>query len=188
MRQCGDCQLCCKLLPVPEIDKLANAKCKHQRHHVGCTVYRKRGMPMSCAIWNCRWLANDDTHDLSRPDRSHYVIDIMPDHITAQQEGVSVNIEVVQIWVDPGYRDAHRETALRRYLARLGERNIAAIVRWSASDAVVLLPPSMTDGQWHEITGQRRDTGYSLLETAKALQSAPGRIVPSLDQLTVEGP
>jgi len=46
----------------------------------GCAIYAKR--PMSCALWNCRWLVNDDTAELSRPDRSPYVIDIMPDYVT----------------------------------------------------------------------------------------------------------
>ena len=39
MRQCGECTLCCKLLPVPPLNKLAGQKCKHQRFpHHGCAV------------------------------------------------------------------------------------------------------------------------------------------------------
>lgn len=175
-RQCGDCQLCCKLVPVPEIDKLANTKCKHQRHHVGCTIYKT--LPMSCRFWNCRWLVNDDTGDLSRPDRSHYVIDIMPDHVTAEYGGVSGNIEVVQIWVDPKYPNAHRDPALRRYLERRAVENTIGIVRYGTSEAIVLLPPTMTgESDWIEFEPKQRSGGYSLAATAMALQN-PVQIVP----------
>lgn len=176
MRQCGDCQLCCKLLPVPEVDKLANTKCKHQRHHVGCTVYQH--LPVSCALWNCRWLVNNDTADLSRPDRSHYVIDIMPDHVTAEFGGVSGNIQVVQIWVDPKHPSAHRDPALRRYLERRATENIIGVVRNGSKDAIVLLPPSMTgESDWIEFEPKRRAEGYSFMATALALGN-PIAIIP----------
>ena len=30
-RRCGGCTLCCKLLPMPELDKRAGKPCQHQR-------------------------------------------------------------------------------------------------------------------------------------------------------------
>lgn len=70
---------------------------------------------------------------MSRPDRTHYVIDVMPDFITLvyDETGALTNVEVVQIWVDPSYPDAHRDPALRAYIERRGEEGIAAIVRYS---------------------------------------------------------
>lgn len=44
-RQCGDSQLCCKLLPVPPLQKAAGASCRFQKFHKGCTVYHRREMP-----------------------------------------------------------------------------------------------------------------------------------------------
>jgi hypothetical protein len=38
-RRCGDCQLCCKLLPTREVNKPANTRCQHQRAHKGCAIY-----------------------------------------------------------------------------------------------------------------------------------------------------
>ena len=61
-RNCGDCQLCCKLVPTKEINKPANTRCKHQKVGKGCGIYAQR--PFSCMVWNCRWLVNDDTADL----------------------------------------------------------------------------------------------------------------------------
>jgi hypothetical protein len=145
MRQCGSCNLCCKLLPVPPLGKKAGERCKHQRHRTGCVVYHKPGMPPECALWNCRWLVANDTADLRRPDHAHYVIDVMPDHITLQdnQTGATMAIEVVQIWIDPAHPHAHRDPALRRYLLRRGEEGIAALVRYDSRRAVVIIPPNM---------------------------------------------
>src|SRR5215471_3194906 len=121
-RRCGGCTLCCKLLPVHHgahndvgIDlpgswhKAAGERCRHQRSGKGCAVYRKAGFPSACLFWNCRWLVSDDTDDLRRPDRAHYVIDVMPDFITLtdNETGEKHTIEVIQVWVDPDYRDAH---------------------------------------------------------------------------------
>src|SRR5262245_1706089 len=98
-RQCGDCQLCSSLVPVPPLEKGAGVRCRFQKHHKGCTVYRTAQMPHECELWNCRWLVNDDTDDLSRPDRSHYVIDLMPEFITLAPNdgGPKQHIQVVQI-------------------------------------------------------------------------------------------
>jgi len=163
-RQCSDCQLCCRLLPVPPLNKKAGERCQHQKFGKGCAVYDKPGiildgertrmadpkmeMPMACRLWNCRWLVNDDTADLSRPDRSHYVIDVVPDFITLQDNvtGKRIDVQVVQIWIDPAHPDAHRDPKLRAYLLRRSEEGIAAIVRYDARKAVILFPPSMIGG------------------------------------------
>lgn len=150
-RECGDCSLCCKLVPVAELNKPAATKCKHQRHS-GCAVYKRR--PRSCAVWFCRWLINDDTADMSRPDRCHYVIDVMPDYVTLTEPGgepIAVRIE--QIWVDPKYPDAHRDPKLREYLLRRGKQGIAGLVRYDNKAGLVIFPPNMTaNHDWHEIT------------------------------------
>lgn len=157
MRRCGDCQLCCKLLPVRELNKGAHERCQHQRVAKGCMVYDRAGMPGSCKLWNCRWLVDpEETAELSRPDRAHYVIDAIPDFVVAQPEdGPSVNIPVVQVWIDPSFPDSHRDPALRRYLDRLGEEGVAALIRFNANDAFTLFPPSMTGRGWVENEGGR---------------------------------
>lgn len=153
MRQCGDCQLCCKLLPVRSIGKLAGERCKHQRHSKGCSVYANLArVSPECRLWSCRWLVEDDTADLRRPDRSHYVIDLMPEFITLQDEnGALEQIQVVQIWVDPRYPDAHRDPALRDYLERRAGERIIGLVRWGSEEGMALFPPSLSSPPiWHE--------------------------------------
>lgn len=173
MRQCGDCQLCCKLLAVPPLGKVAGQKCRHQKFGVGCTVHHTRAMPPECGIWNCRWLVGDDTADQPRPDRSHIVIDIMPDFVTLTNEetGEVVNqIQVVQAWVDPRYPDAHRAPAFRGYVERRGAERIATIVRYNGEAAITIFPPSMSeDGQWHEVTDGIAERQHSFADIENAL-------------------
>ena len=151
MRNCSGCTLCCKLVPVRELEKAAGERCRYQRSGKGCSVYHTRAMPLCCGIWNCRWLVNDDTGDLSRPDRTHYVIDLLPDYVevTDHATGLKTNIEVIQIWCDPDYPDAHRDPALRRYLERRALEGKIGLVRYNQSDAFAIMPPSMSsDGRW----------------------------------------
>jgi hypothetical protein len=42
-RQCGDCQLCCKLLPVPPLQKAAGVACRFQKFHKGFLRWTLRG-------------------------------------------------------------------------------------------------------------------------------------------------
>ena len=170
-RHCGDCQLCCKLLPIPELHKGAGERCKHQRAGKGCMIYSQR--PPQCMLWSCRWLADPEaTAKLRRPDRSHYVLDIVPDFITVR-EGEDEEwryIEVVQVWIDPDSPDAHRDPALREYLAKLGERGCAALIRYSATEAFTLFPPALSnDGQWHEVRGSIREKAHTAAEKLAAL-------------------
>lgn len=153
-RHCGGCTLCCKLLPVRELDKGANTKCDHQKFGKGCSIYRSPRLPWSCKLWSCRWLTDTAAADLHRPDRTHYVIDIMPDYVRAVDHatGREQRIEVIVVWCDPKYPDAHRDPALRRYLETFDEgRGAMALIRYNSIDAITLLPPSFTDaGVWIE--------------------------------------
>jgi len=177
MRKCGGCQLCCKLLPmkagadrrlsaetikaaigiglltardaahtVADFDKPAGQRCPHQRHGKGCSIYAVR--PFGCRFWNCRWLAGDDTAELPRPDRCHYVIDVSPDFVRDGERPVPV----VQVWIDSDYPDAHRDPALRAFLLRRAHEGYAALIRLSSMEAFLLVAPPFTDnGEWREI-------------------------------------
>jgi hypothetical protein len=197
-RHCGDCQLCCKLLPMqagnerkwlqhpemialfgspgmlPEFDKPAGERCPLQKHGKGCACYPRR--PMGCRVWNCRWLVNNDTADLRRPDRSHYVIDLNPDFVRVEAGSESTPVEVIQIWVDPDYPNAHRDPALRRYLERQAEHGRLALIRFNERDGFVLIPPSMaSDKQWHEEDSQKSPgpQGSTWPDDIKALLLTP---------------
>jgi hypothetical protein len=53
MRECGECQLCCELVSVPELNKPTNTKCIHQCE-AGCGIYSER--PDACRAFECLWI------------------------------------------------------------------------------------------------------------------------------------
>jgi hypothetical protein len=173
-RECSDCQLCCKLLPVVPLEKTAGERCRYQKFSTGCTVYNTRRMPRECSLWNCRWLVNDDTGDLPRPDRSHVVIDVMPDFVTVRdnETGKTFPLEVVQVWCDPKHRDAHRDPALRDYLFRRAQEGKAALIRYGSREAFTLLaPPLNADGEWHKVSGESDHRTHSAAAIIQTLGS-----------------
>lgn len=155
-RACGDCQLCCKLVPVPVIEKPAGKRCQHARHGKGCMIYENR--PFDCRSWSCRWLADRaNTEGMSRPDRSHFVIDLVPDTVkmTETDGGKEHVISVLQVWVDPAFPAAAKGDELRGYMQHMAkEYGYATLIRWNARDAYCVFPPALSrDGQWHEQAG-----------------------------------
>lgn len=145
-RSCGTCKTCCTLVPV-ELDdgeKPSNTPCKHLCSK-GCAIYPAR--PEPCRYWSCRWLFDDATAEMRRPDKTGYVIDPMLDTIGLDGQAY----EVIQVWVDPARPDAHRDPALRRYLAAMAERfGVLTMVRWEFPRAMVLAAPPLTGGEWAE--------------------------------------
>lgn len=150
-RVCGDCTACCRILPIVELNKKAHEKCTHQRFG-RCSVYEKR--PTPCRLWSCQWLREEDTKELGRPDRSHYVIDMVSDYVGVQDANTKEfrKIAAVQVWVDKRFPDAHRDPALRDYLNRRAEKDgMVAIIRFGSDNALVLLAPAFTGtDEWRE--------------------------------------
>ncbi len=151
-RKCGSCHACCTLVPVvaAELDKPANVRCPHVFSH-GCRIYAAR--PEPCQVWSCRWLIDAETRGLRRPDHAGYIIDPMTDTILANDNPY----DCLQVWCDPRRRDAHRDPALRAYLATF---DIPAIVRWSDQEGCLLVHPGIgKEGEWLELYAGLLDRG-----------------------------
>lgn len=170
-RVCGGCTQCCKLPPIPgpPLFKPAGVRCKHARTGKGCSIYATR--PFPCRAWACRWLADTETAGMPRPDRCHYVIDIQEDYVEMLHEGGErIRIGVIQVWVDPAFRDAYKAPELRAYMLRMAtEHRMATIIRYSSIEAFTVFPPPLaTDGEWHEVRdGQvvsRDETDEQIIE------------------------
>lgn len=72
-RECGDCQLCCELIQVEELDKPPHQKCEHQCP-TGCGIYDIR--PKECRVYQCQWRSDENVPDELRPDKLGCIIDI----------------------------------------------------------------------------------------------------------------
>lgn len=173
-RTCGGCTACCKIMPVAEIEKPALTRCPHQRTGKGCAIYERR--PGSCRLWSCAWLlAPEEMRDLARPDRSGYVIDMLPDFVTLRDDntGETTDVPVLQVWTSPNRPEAHRDPALRAYLEREGRM---ALVRTGSTEAFLLAPPSTNaEGKWFEQRTKHQPTGeHTAAEIAAVLRRAAG--------------
>ncbi len=74
-RQCDSCSLCCTVLRVDELRKLAGVSCVHQDvEGPGCSIHDRR--PGICREYRCLWLRGAlEAED--RPDRIRAVIDVV---------------------------------------------------------------------------------------------------------------
>ena len=72
MRPCEDCRLCCKVFPLPVLDKLAGAWCRHIGA-VGCAIHGPQ-TPEICRQYDCYWREHDDLPASWRPDRIGIVV------------------------------------------------------------------------------------------------------------------
>lgn len=164
-RRCNECTLCCKVMPVREIAKKAGIACTHQRSK-GCRVYGTPSFPPACHLWSCLWLLNDSL-PLPRPDRSRYVIDPAPEFILINGHA----FRVLQIWVDPRVPNAHRDPALRTWLAaRWDTHEELGLVRFDSRRAIVLVPPILTDGEWLEAPGSQTVAEHTPAEISATLR------------------
>jgi len=183
-RTCGDCQLCCRLLPTEEIGKAANVRCQYQKHGVGCAIHSHK--PASCSLWNCRWLINDDMDDQQRPDRTGIVHDIMPDvlRIVPNDGTPPKMVPAIVVWIDPDRRDLWRTSAgILRYVAR---QECPVLVRFSSSEGTVLLPPAVTGD--HEIIEHPSSTVGDMPTTLQEKAAALGATLQLPDDNSIYEP
>ena len=73
-RECGDCNMCCKL---PNINNPKNFKkdytwCKHCEIGVGCKIYELR--PKVCKDFQCMWKAGKIEEDLKPNKVGFYIV------------------------------------------------------------------------------------------------------------------
>lgn len=107
-RQCGDCGLCCKLLAVDEIEKLAHKWCVHFVPGAGCGIYE--GRPQACSTFQCIWLRQTDLGADWKPNRAHFVM-----YLDTRQKQLVVNVDPVHanVWRKEPYLSEFRLWARR---------------------------------------------------------------------------
>jgi hypothetical protein len=75
-RSCGSCTLCCKLFPVPELEKPAGRWCRHIAQGRGCGIHQTR--PPVCRAFWCQWIENPELGFEWKPEISKFVLSIYP--------------------------------------------------------------------------------------------------------------
>lgn len=119
---CGACNLCCKLLGVPDINKPSQMLCWWTGLHGGCSRQSEKTGPdadpslAACAQFECVWLASQKSEGFLprylRPDICHVVL--------GPQDPKQDQLLYVQ--VDPKYATAWREEGVLEYLSGASAR------------------------------------------------------------------
>jgi len=68
-RTCGDCQECCVVFEVPELEKAEGARCAHQCA-TGCAIWGREERPAECGAFKCLYL---EGWVGSRPSETHVI-------------------------------------------------------------------------------------------------------------------
>ncbi len=71
-RTCGACRLCCKLFPLPVLEKAAGQWCRFVSRQ-GCSIHNG-GRPQVCREYACYWLDHVYLPEWYRPDRLAIVV------------------------------------------------------------------------------------------------------------------
>jgi hypothetical protein len=149
-----------------DFDKPAGQRCPYQKHHKGCALYARR--PMGCRLWSCQWLVNDDTAALRRPDRSHYVIDMVPDFIRAVDEGQEFSLPVVQIWIDPHFPDAFKDRGLEPFMRKRFAEGVGILCRIGRERGIFIVGPPLHD-EWRVMETLEDEKEHTAEEKVKAI-------------------
>ena len=65
-RECGSCNMCCKILVIDELKKDAGPLCSNWCKGVGCQIYAKR--PDVCRDFLCEWLSEREVPARLKPN------------------------------------------------------------------------------------------------------------------------
>lgn len=128
-KECGTCTLCCKLFPVPELDKSAGKWCRHIVQGRGCGIHATR--PPVCRGFHCQWLYNPDLGPEWKPEKSKFVLSIYSGSNT------------LAVTADPGFPE---QWASEPYISQLRRWSRAAleqgdcVVVFQGDKATAILP------------------------------------------------
>jgi hypothetical protein len=124
-RECGECNACCTVTAVYELNKPTGVSCCHLAER--CTIYETR--PLSCRAFACNWLLRRDPAqaDELRPDR----LGLMFTNMATRLGGVLVAWEV--------WPDARSSESCQRILAELLKQK-------GVIGLMALAPPSAPSG------------------------------------------
>ena len=134
--------MCCTLLRVDELTKLAGRSCVHQNTHgPGCAIHEHR--PTVCRGYACLWLKGG-LEDSDRPDRLGAVIDL-------RSEGMGARLEIRQARPDEFDRNQRLRDIAETFRAQMPVRisDVADVMDESRPHRILL------DGDVeHRVTGE----------------------------------
>jgi hypothetical protein len=163
-RECGTCSLCCKVMPVTSLRKLAGNWCKDCQPGKGCKIYATR--PDDCKSFYCGWLTSEDLGNEWRPTEAKLVVSM---------EG---NGNRIAVHVDHGFPSRWREepyySQIKSMAMAMVEANKQVVVY--IKDRVFAILPD------RDVDLGRMKVGDSIITRRRSNGSFEANIIPQ-DQL-----
>ena len=72
-KECGDCTLCCMVLPIHQVQSPPSVMCQHCTIESKCNIYDTR--PEACKNFNCEWILDETMSDDLRPDKTGVIFE-----------------------------------------------------------------------------------------------------------------
>jgi len=122
-RNCGKCNLCCKLTAIPEFNKPDNTWCEHCEVGKGCRIYEHR--PQMCRAFFCGYIVNPMLDEQWNPAAAHFFLRAVGDCLIIQ-----VDPQRPDAWKREPYHSALRNHARVIYpqgnliFVKIGNRTI----------------------------------------------------------------
>jgi hypothetical protein len=102
-RSCGTCTMCCKLYPVPAMDKPANVWCKACKPGKGCGIWETR--PPMCQDFHCHWMLDVEVGANWKPEICKFIMNFQA-------------ANTMWVKVDPGHKTAWKQEPYYSVLKR----------------------------------------------------------------------
>ena len=119
MRPCDDCRLCCKVFPVPALDKPAGAWCRHAAAG-GCANHGPQ-KPEICRQYDCYWREHEALCESWRPDRIGIVV-------TEAGSVAAGDCLLPVVLFQEDFAEASRGDAARELLDHFVQRGVAVMI------------------------------------------------------------
>ena len=119
MRTCGGCRLCCKVFPLPVLDKPGDEWCKFA-DAAGCSVHDD-GQPAVCREYACYWLEHEEWPEEYRPDRIDIVV---TDRGTLAVGGEAVSV----LLFNQDHAQASRRRPARTLIGQMVAQGVAVML------------------------------------------------------------
>ncbi len=133
-RECGACNLCCKLVAFPDVPKPAGKWCQHVDQGRGCKIHSER--PETCRAFHCEWMLNGGLTPEWKPDRARFVMGTYP------------GTNALAIILDPGAPTAWRKEPYYGFIkqwARTALVNGSYVMVMNGSRVTIVLPTADAD-------------------------------------------
>ena len=169
---CGDCFVCCRVLPVnePDFQKEAETLCPHHDGRA-CTIYESRFEV--CRTFYCGWRLVPDLGEAWRPDKSGVLLQLVapkdiPDAYRAG--GRSFNFVIT------GGEEAVLRPALADYVSTLVRRRVAVFLSAATPKTLInaYLEPLVARGNRAGVSAMLLHIYRLHLEQKKRMRQAPG--------------